>query len=286
MKEQNYIGKTLEVNGWSWKRVNEEMAIYTSELKLHIGVANSVAYSVALSCLDKIRTSRRYHHSVKKAFERVTNEYAAYRRTLLHPATGQSRFFHLDDMRAEERAKYNNITDEDYFDFWETFGNETYQKNQHIITSLHDSLTRSLLFHGIDEADILAWSLVAHNVLCVACSTFNHFCVLIHDRVPALQTGAIRRSFSSLSMERIKDAWERASSLLIPYFTLTDEEKQSLSAGVRELSRAMCDEAENYRSVIASIKDNAELFRKEEYQRESIENMTKVLTIKEKQQCS
>lgn len=257
-----------------------EKALYYSAgtIKFVTGVGNSAAHLILLRAHDEIRKHPNYRQGVKKAYKEAIAEMERYRSRLLNP-TGV-RFFHLADLSEKDRKKYApDATDRDYFAFWEASGAQAYERTKPFIISLWNKYRKSLVAHGIDNADRLAWAMTAAAGLHGAMDLYEHAikdCSIGHG----LPEKILRHFFHVFDLTPVFVRWERALRMTDPKvdtYELDEVEERNIQLGLNDLRDQWVNPQTLFGSAIDNIEDYDEMFSTKGFQKKSARQMSELL---------
>lgn len=246
---------------WDPERLSHTLARASSVVKLVCGVANNAAYYVMMDAHDKVKKHPRYKHEVKKAFKDAIKEWKTYEANLVNPVG--ERFFHMEDMTAETRKRFGDITDREYYDFWTASGGEAYQRTQPMITSLANKFRLSLINHNMPYPEIVQWPMAANACLELACRMYDH---ALHEAAKGyeLPIDLLRHVFRSFKLHKVASKWDNALSLLAPGiddYDLERTESRNIQFGLRQLQESWFDPDTIYGSLLNAVDEYEEVFR-------------------------
>ena len=243
------------------KITKEELAHKLAHLagvvKLVCGVANNAALLVVLDAHDKVRQHPAYRHKVKHLYNHAIQTYRKQENEMLYNRI--NRMFHLADMPENIRKKYGNITDAQYFEYWQGLGAKAYNDYHHWITSLQNKFRLSLQSHDVEHYDILAWVMTAQSWLELACTMYDE--TLKSSDLPKK---ALDYVFGQFSMRRTADIWYQAMVLTEPQteaYDLDPIEERNIAMGVQQLQDAWSDPKLIYGSAFDATIDFNDIFR-------------------------
>lgn len=254
-KNRDFVGGTRRtLTTEQIKNLERTIAQCAGFVKMMCGVSVNCAVTIAKNALDKIadvREASEYEgkpwtphpnykkYRVKGLFNQYENEKRNYYSYLLHPATGEVRFFDLKDMPEEARHKYKTMTNREYFEFWKSTGAHAYLKSQPLIGSLHNKFRLSLLNHGVPYPELVAWGLVGASVLELAQETWQRSMRSVQEACENLLfIQDIERIYKPFSPQRMSLAWQRALKELSPEadtYKLDDQEERNIAYGLNQL---------------------------------------------------
>lgn len=232
----------------------------SSVVKLACGVGNNCAIAVMLDAHDQIRKHPNYRHEVKRLYKQAIELFYQRERQLLYGTN--IRFFHVADMPPEIRKKYGNITDGQYFEFWQGLGSRAYTESHPLLTSLHNKYRLSLVAHGIDHADAIAWPMVAQ--ACLELADNLHATALTQcSEQHRLPIKLLREIFYQFSIHPVVGVWSKALELTEPKLTfkLSQTEDRNIELGIRQLYEKWSDPKMLYESAITTTENFDDIFR-------------------------
>lgn len=160
------------------------------------------------------------------------------------------------------RKKYGDITDRQYFEFWQGMGAYAYQETRPLVTSLWNKYRLSLVNHKAAYPDLLAWPMVGMAVLNLACSIHEH-AVEEACRCLPIDNHIVKHIFVQLSLRRVLAEWVKALDLTDPtvHYDLEPTEQRNIEIGVTQLAEAWANPDLLYDSSSNAIPDFDEIFR-------------------------
>lgn len=253
----------------------EYMLTYSSSMAKSVcGVTNNYAILVMLDAHDRIKKTDIYRHQVKLAFKQAISEMQAYRRMLKMGNPRGLRFFNLNDMTPETRNKYGDITNEEYYDYWESIGSLAYTKTKDLMNSLAYKYEKVLIEKGCKYHKELAWVMVASVALSVAVGQYEGVIQQCSDEL-SITAAELNEMLSPFNMNNINMRWKRAWELADPECSVKMDKDQfrNIELGIEQLSAALRDPLLVYDSVIDSTSSYDEIFASKKKQKEIIKEM-------------
>lgn len=253
------------------------MGSIASTIKLVCGVANNAALLIVLDAHDKVRKHPAYRHQVKHLYCQAIKTYREQERELLHAR--RNRMFHLADMPENIRKKYGDITDAQYFEYWQGLGARAYTEGRPWITSLQNKYRLSLQGHGVEHADILAWVMAAQACLELACTMYEEQirqCVATWH----IPEENLRPVFGLFSMHRTADLWYQAmtqTDRTITTYDLDPIEERNIAMGIRQLHEAWSDPKLIYGSAFTATEDFDDIFRTKGENKKALREINELL---------
>ena len=258
------------------EELTQKMVAASSVVKLVCGIGNNAAWMVALKSLDHARQCRRYRGNVKHLFNRCVRMYHAYEGRLIWATN--NRMFHLADMTPNVRKKYGNISDRQYYDLWSQTGIEAYTRTQPLITSLWNKYRVSLIKHGIDEAEHLAWVMTAMAALELAVSLYREAIKDSHIGM-GLPKNVLHEVFGQFCLAPIAKTWKEAMLAIAPEmmeYDLDDIESRNIEMGLRQLCEGWIDTNTIFGSTMAAVEEYGEVFRTKGEQKKAMREIAEV----------
>lgn len=284
--ELSLISRANNPTGMTVAEVEHDIAQCSGFVKMMSGVANNCAYIVMMEALARIRKHPRYaDKKIRRLFEDKPNSaldfYKRYRNRLRWPMGRDLRLFHVKELTEEARRKYGEpLTDEQFFEFWESSGNLAYEKSQPWITSLWNKFRLSLLQHDVPYPEIAAWGLVGSSVLELAVEIWDRAMRSVHEAVPVLPIKTIHDIYSPFNMQQVATAWHKACRELTPEtesYRLDEIEEKNISMGLNQLRELWISPDLPFDATIASVEDyKDEIFRSDRQAKKSILELKKM----------
>ena len=254
----------------------KQMSYAASLVKLICGVANNAAWLVMLEGLKHARMCPNFKHGVRRNFNLAMRAIKEYESNLLNAE--QNRMFHLADLSPEVRKKYGDITDHEYYDFWARTGGEAYRKTKPLITSLWNKYRLSLEREHIDEADHVAWVMVAMAALELAVQMYGK-AIDECEKGFRLPRKILERVFSQFSLQTVVKAWKKALLSLCPgtdHITPSEIDERNIEMGLTQLCEAWIDPTLLYNSTMDTVEDSIEVFRTKGEMKKSLREIAEV----------
>lgn len=235
-------------------------------VKLVCGLGNNAAWMVCLDAHDVIKKHSRYNqrvkggHTVGYFYRKVLKMYRDYERMLL--CSSNNRFFHVADMSDVTRKKYGDITDRQYYEFWTGIGGAAYSRSRPMVTSLQNKYRLSLMQHGVETPEMVAWVMTAQACLELAVTMYEKALVNIEDELQ-IPRKVLDFVFGRFSMKEIAKVWRQAMEATEPNanYELEEIEDRNIEQGIIQLQEAWSATDGLYGATMDSVKDFDEVFR-------------------------
>lgn len=272
-KERRKLQEAEERQAGMTKELELQIARVSGFVKMMTGVANNAALAIMVQCLNKVADVRprneyekeprhahpNYKHKVKQMYNQALKERDQYRRALLHPASNQTRFFQMTDMPEEQRKMYGIISDNDYFEFWESTGALAEQKSQPLVGSLQNKFRLSLQRHNVANADQVAWAMTGASVLELAVviwqKAMKSAAASFEGKVSA---SVCEKLYAPFSLKRVSETWVKATRMLAieaDGYSLDADEERNIAMGVEQLMELWVSPDLPFDAVIKAVED-------------------------------
>lgn len=254
----------------------------SSLVKLIDGCANNAAWAACLDAYEYLKPLPRFKQHViggdtagygyKRAFTALKD----YQRNLIY--TSENRFFHVADMTEETRNFYApGMTDEEYYDFWASFGFKAYQGNKPFLTCLVNKLRLAYEKNGIRNAEAAAWSMGAYMSLSVATE-----CHADAIKAVAKQWGdkqsKWQRLFKAFDLTPVEKLWGSAHKDFFPELArvkFTDGEFENIKMSFNQWAERLVRGKTLVDSRVATVNDFADdIFRTKGCAKKAIRELT------------
>lgn len=261
----------------------EQVGRASSVVKLVCGIGNNAAWLVCLDALDRLKKHRNWKQHVKGGstvahdYNRAIYAFKLYEKKLLY--TNDNRFFHVADMAESVRRSYSeNLTDEDYYQFWASIGARAYETTRPLITSLCNKYRLSLESHGIKQTDILAWSMTAMACLDTSRTLYN---IAIDECVATyrLPEKLLRHVFRVFELDGVAKLWNAAmveTDQGAHDYKLNPTEERNIGYGLEQLASAWLNVQTIYGSTADCIADYVEVFRTKGFQKKALREISEL----------
>ena len=273
------VQRSRNPQGVTVEEMERRVAQCSGFVKMMTGVANNAAVAIARDCHSKIADVRdaesyasrprsphpAYRQRVKQLFLNATvSELRRYRNGLMNPPAGSVCFFRLSDMPEQARRRYGDITDAQYFEFWEGTGAMAYTKSQPLVNSLHNKFRLSMEGHGVPHAGLVAWGLVGASVLELAVSVWQRAVSSVCEALDGLLSRrTLENIYGPFSLGRISVAWQRALTALAPEtsgYLLDEIEERNVELGIEQLMELWMSADLPFDSTIGAVQDFSDVF--------------------------
>ena len=249
----------------------DQIASAAGLVKTICGIANNTAWLVISQSMEHITKFPGYRHRTKYLFKNALKELAIYERKLKYASA--PRFFCLADLSEQARARFGDITDEDYYDFWCGLASKAYTKTFPFITCLGHKYETVFKARGYAYPDVMQWAMVSDVLLSIAFMLWRKCCKTIAEDT-GLPQGVIENLFVQFSMERVLTAWDIAMQSIYPKeVKMTELEERNIHMTVEQLTRMMDDPGLIYDCTEVAIHDFADIFASKKEMKETIKEV-------------
>lgn len=252
------IKTNIAEGGLTIEKLNEALPYISAIVKQVMGVANNVAQASMIDALYRIRQHPRYKQRIKQAFNQAQAEWDTYERGLLNPVG--VRYFHVEDMPPQVRKKYGDISDREYYEFWQNVGWSVFAKNRAFFTMMDNKFKLSLERHGVPHADLLCRAMTTEQLLNIAELRYKDATKVVHKET-GLPYPVLDTLFGCFNLKRLHERWAKAMTLTVPNFPLDEVEEKNLRMSVEQLYEIISDIPEMYEGIGKSTEDYQEVFR-------------------------
>ena len=229
---------------------------------------NTAAQMVMYHAHDQVKKHPAYKREVKKKYKAALDAMNTYRNTLKTIPT----MFSLSDLKPKDRKRFSpTATSTDYYDWWESIGAQAYEKAKTFIYSMQHKYYKSLLAHGAEYADILAWVLTETAILAMADDIYQR---AVRQSVGAfhLYRSEVIRLCHYFSLDGVAKAWKAAmyATADIGNYRLTEEEDMNITNGLEQLAQIWVAPDTVYGAASEATADFPELFASKAQQRKTM----------------
>lgn len=245
-------------------------------VKLSNGVSNNATLLVLLHAHDQVKPLPRYRGHVKRLFRQVFDDWKAYECKLKYAR--ENRMFHVDDLTPEHKKKYGDISDTEYFDFWQGCGFTAWEKTKPFITSLQNKYRLSLIQHDIKFPEQIAWVMTGQAALQICCAIWkSNIELCVKDF--GLHRNIAEDVFGQFRLDDIAKRWERAMFELSPNanYNLDSIEERNIGMGIDQLFKQWAAIPLSLQSYFDTVDDYSEVFRTQGYAKREKKEIRKLL---------
>lgn len=251
-------------------------------VKLVDGCANNAAWAACLDAYEYLKPLPRFRQQVKGGdtagygYQRCFKALKEYQRNLIYAS--DNRFFHVADMTGDTRNFYaKDMTDEQYYDFWASFGFKAYQDNRPFLTCLVNKLRLAYEKGNVKHAEAAAWSMGAYMSLSVATE-----CHADAVKVVANQWGGRlaewQRLFKAFDLSPVEKLWGDAHRDFFPELAtleFDDDEFQNIKLSFNQWAERLVRGKTLVQSRIDTVRDFADdIFHTKGYAKKAIKELS------------
>ena len=253
--------KNLLVAQRTYEQLQYDLARAASVVKLVCGVANNATWLVMMDAHDKIKKHPCYKHQVKRLFKSAFEAFKQNERQLLY--ADENRMFHIEDLDPGARKKYGNITDAQFFEFWQGLGAKAYTEGGKWVSSLRNKYRLSLIKHNVKHEEELSWVMVAQACLELSVSMYDS-AIKTCSNDYAINKNILNRIFHYFRIGDVATLWYKAIRLIEPRtkdYELDEIEERNIEQGIIQLHQSWSDPRMIYGSAFAATQDYSDIFR-------------------------
>lgn len=265
------------------RRFVSSAAQASSLVKLIDGTANNAAWAACLDAYELLKPLKRFNRQVKgggtagDSYKRCFKALKDYQRTLIYAS--ENRFFHVADMDDSTRNFYaKGMTDEDYYDFWASFGFKAYQTNKAFFTCLVNKLRIIYERGGIKDAEAAAWSMGAYMSLSVATECHADVVKAVSNQWTAYPAREWERMFKPFNLSHVEKLWGDAHRDCFPELDkleFSDAEYQNVKLSFNQWAEMLVKGRNLAQSRIDTIADYTDdIFRTKGCAKKAIQELT------------
>lgn len=237
----------------------------SSEMKAVMSVCANSTYMMMLDANDAAKICPQYKFAVKKAFKQAFAAWKDWEHRLLYAQ--DIRMFNVKDMSESVRQVYgDDLTDADYFEFWQATGYRAFERSRKWQTSLVNKFRLSLQHHRVANPTAVAWVLTVEAALQI-CIEIYDMMTQRHELLKDIDASLVRKVFGGFNLRPVMEAWRRALLLFEPNstYTLGDIERRNIEQGIEQLHTAWTDPSLVIGATSDAIGDYEEIFRTKGY---------------------
>lgn len=240
-----------------------EILTMTSQFKLEIGIFFVYLRFISLDAIDKVKEGKAFRHGVKYNLNKFLVELDRLRTMLIYPPENCVRMFHLEDMPRSTRMMYRqDLTDKEYFEFWENQGMVAFNETHKHLYALQWRYEKALKDKGARKAKVLAW-------LATACSMVEMYNVsyeTLLDRFHKMfgyPKSSLRSVYGGFDLNRAREAWYGCIELFEPNadsVLASCLREHNVELGLQQLSEVLLNCEKQLDFTRMNIEENREVF--------------------------
>lgn len=261
-------------NPKGYRNVQEVMeAVQKSSglVKLICGACNNATFLVMAEAHDRVKPLPLYQGRAGRLYRKAFKDWRMYESNLLYAE--KNRFFHVDDMPDFARKRYgDNLTDKQYFEFWQGAGAPVYTRTRNYITSLVHKYSLSLKKHSVDYSQEVAWALAASACLYICGHVWQ---LAVNECISqyGLPKDIMYNVFKDFRVDNIYKAWNNATDELCPTmrnYELDDSEKDDIQNAIDLIAELWTAPSIIYDAAKEGIEEYDEVWKSISQKRKSL----------------
>ena len=271
---------TMGGKGKSHLQILQEYECMSGVLKTELGILYPFQWYGCLDLIDRIKKTNYYRQGVKLGLNGYLKEMAMKRTMMLNPPSGTVRIFHVADFPKGVQMLYReDITDEDFYDFWEGQGLVAHSKNKQLIDSLIWKFRKYYEKRGVRCAEVLS--------LLTAGETLIRMCVVqYHERLRTFREmfgynkENVHSCFEMLDLTRAAHVWHTAVKPLchnVENIILEALNEHNVVLGLHQLMEEMTLTKKVFEITRENVVGNPEVFRSKKVWLEQIAEIDRMI---------
>lgn len=240
-----------------------EIMAMTAQLKLELGLFFAYQRFICLDAIDKVKEAGEYRFGLKKQINTFLAELKRVRMLLIDPPSTGFRMFHLGDLPTVARLRFRkDLTDKEYFEFWENQGMVAFNETHKHLYALQWRYEKALKDKGARKAKVLAW-------LATACSMVEMYNVsyeTLLDRFHKMfgyPKSSLRSVYGGFDLNRAREAWYGCIELFEPNadsVLASCLRQHNVELGLQQLSEVLLNCEKQLDFTRMNIEENREVF--------------------------
>lgn len=271
---------TIGGRGKTLRQMHVEYATMTGVLKAEMGIVFPFQWYGCLDIIDKVKATKHFKQGVKKGLNGYISEMKIKRAQLLYPPHGSTRMFHVGDFNESTLMKFREgITDEEYYDLWESQGLVAHAKNKKLINSLIWKLQKSFNERGDKNAEVLALLCAGEAIIRLCLVHHNEKMKVFRDQY-GYGLEDVHRCFEMFNIAKAAHQWHIALNSLDHNICeklceILDE--RNVVIGLKQIMEELT-EVDNVLSITReNVVNNREIFRNKRTWLGEIQNVDEMI---------
>lgn len=193
-----------------------EVMAMTSQVKMELGVFFAYQRFICFDAIDKVKAAGLFRFGLKRQINRFLAEMDRLRKLLIDPASNGFRMFHLGDLPSATRLRFRkDLTDKEYFEFWENTGMVAFNETHKHFYALQWRYEKPLKERGVKQAKALAWFATACSLLELYTISYEKLIMRFHALFGHPEK-SLREVYGGFDLTRARDMWIEAMEVLAP----------------------------------------------------------------------
>ena len=271
---------TIGGRGKTLRQMHVEYATMSGVLKAEMGIVFPFQWYGCLDIIDKVKATKHFKQGVKKGLNGYISEMKIKRAQLLYPPHGSTRMFHVGDFNKSTLMKFREgITDEEYYDLWESQGLVAHAKNKTLINSLIWKLQKSFNERGDKNAEVLALLCAGEAIIRLCLVHHNEKMKVFRDQY-GYGLEDVHRCFEMFNIAKAAHQWHIALNSLDHNICeklceILDE--RNVVIGLKQIMEELT-EVDNVLSITReNVVNNREIFRNKRTWLGEIQNIDEMI---------
>lgn len=271
---------TIGGKGKTLRQMHVEYATMSGVLKAEMGIVFPFQWYGCLDIIDKVKATKHFKQGVKKGLNGYISEMKIKRAQLLYPPHGSTRMFHVGDFNKSTLMKFREgITDEEYYDLWESQGLVAHAKNKTLINSLIWKLQKSFNERGDKNAEVLALLCAGEAIIRLCLVHHNEKMKVFRDQY-GYGLEDVHRCFEMFNIAKAAHQWHIALNSLDHNICeklceILDE--RNVVIGLKQIMEELT-EVDNVLSITReNVVNNREIFRNKRTWLGEIQNIDEMI---------
>ena len=279
------FGVLMGSSGKNIRRLSAEDAAMSEMTKTHLGPFYSLARYICYEAISKLKQAGEYRHQVKRHVKIWLEEMDKERKLMINPPKDCGKFFSIENVFSSVREMFrDDLTDEEYYEFWEYVGVAAFNDVHKIIYALQWKYEKALVARGATKAKAVSWLLTAYMVLKMYDMEYVEL-LNTFEKNFGYPEKMLRRYFRVFDATKLYGQWQR-----IMEYCYTDAEKliiecleeRNVEIGLQDIMQRMSKECADLRYIRKATEENPEIFRSKKAWRDALAMMDSEIEETEK----
>ena len=274
------LGRNTYTIGGKGKTARQMLVEYTTMtgvLKAEMGIVFPFQWYGCLDIIDKVKATKFFRQGVKKGLNGYIREMRIKRTQLINPPHSMARMFHVDDFSESTLSKFREgITDEEYYDLWESQGLIAFERNSKYISSLIWKFQKAFDERGVKNSDVLALLLTGESLITLCCDHYYQRMQIFKSQY-GYGLDDVHKCFEMFNIENAAHQWHLAIESLdsnISHKIMSEIlDGRNLTLGLSQLMEELTKTIKILEITRENIVRNREIFRNKRTWLEEIQNV-------------
>lgn len=247
-------------------------------IMLLLTTCNNAAHIVMMNALDEVKKLPEYNARfslMRKAFNQAEDVWRQYDAGLRHSG---KKWLNPSSFNAAQKKRFReDLTAEEYKEFWECIGGNAYLKVKSDVDVLQNKFKLSIESHKIKNA-VVASKVLSVSSMLILCEAVYTKTINIFARNYMVSQPEAFDIWKDFNLRNMQMAWGKCVRMMGPVTQLDEMESRNIELTLEQLIDHWNDETFFYSSLIEAAEDFPEIFRTKGEQKKFIRELAETMS--------